>query len=450
MRSGLSFEGLKFWLAAACAPAFAGYAVSAGAMEKSGAAADSYQAEYSLPAEDLAEDSAEDEEDVFHPQEAESAAEIDYSKIKEYSIWLLGQVNSGKIQPGKELLYVSNLLASHYLISEEAAPFAGSRAFSSNEAQLAQAVWGMIDSASNATGFFIKTETESGPAQYFVTNFHVMRSKWANSGVFSLKLFLYQENGRMEIALIRRAFVSALHDLALLEMSEDIPGRALEIRKDPVSPHESVFSIGYPNRRLRKINQKLPFLGRPGLRLTEEAAALWFEIEKSPGLQGISGAPVFDQKGKAVAVYVGGTSERAIASASQNILKILAGEAGTDCSQFIDIKSCEEREIQNLERLAERGGQEAQIRLAFALKQDEDMEGFKQWLRAAAKENNKDAQRILANYYRYSYDSAFIGESAAAAIGQAFYWYLRYHLNFLWEARANGGAEDWEALMLSP
>ena len=66
-------------------------------------------------------------------------------------------------------------------------------------------------------------------------------------------------------------FASALYDLALLEMSEDFPSRRLELRTDPLSPYERVFSIGYPRGRLRKISQKQSFLTGSYLNLTGDS-----------------------------------------------------------------------------------------------------------------------------------------------------------------------------------
>ena len=57
--------------------------------------------------------------------------------------------------------------------------------------------------------------------------------------------------------------------------------------------------------------------------------------------------------------------------------------------------------------LATQGRQSAQIQLALLLRKDGDIEGFKQWLFAVAKENNDFAQRMLIGYYLFDPDPAF-------------------------------------------
>ncbi len=473
MKAGLKFRSLGLWLAMACALFAAGLAArcdlsySAGFAEEGAGAANKKPSQTEAPRPVKGYIRNKDYGKSPPPEAGSFIVKINSSEIKKYTDWMAGQIDSGKIQSLGELYYVSQILAAHYAIFESAAPSADSgdfSPFSPHEAQLAQAVWGIISNSSQTeeaagvsqgTGFFAKLEAESGPARYFVTNFHVIREQLAAGGVFSDKLFLYQDNGEMEIAVIQRVFISALYDLALLEISGRAPGRrGLEIRKEPVSPHELVFSIGYPNRRLRKISQKLPFLSRPQLNLRNGGSVVEFEVQTAAILQGMSGAPVFDQKGRVAAVFESGRPSLAIASASQNILKILSGKAGTDCAYFIDSKTCETKEIQNLERQAAEGHEAAIIQLAFVFKQNGDMEGFKQWLRAAATEqNSRFAQRVLLGYYARSPDPAFGGGGGSffAALKQVIYWHLRYKLNFLWEARAGrDGAEDWERLMLSP
>ena len=102
---------------------------------------------------------------------------------------------------------------------------------------------------------------------------------------------------------------------------------------------------------LEKTNQKAPFFGRPNSALTEEGVSLWIETEENPGGRS-SGSPFFDQKGRVLGVLYIATTQNgsfsdsyALASVSRNIQEVLEESAGTDCSQFIDVKSCVEREI---------------------------------------------------------------------------------------------------------
>ena len=384
-----------------------------------------------------------------------------FQKIREEAedcikTWAPDLVLSGKIQSEGGLSQALEALAALCAIRITGGPPEDSRGFSPQEALLAQAVWGTTDGASQGTGFFIEAETASGPARYFVTNFHIIRAQWAN-GADSSFIFLYQEDGRIETALIKRVFLSALHDLALLEMSENIPGGALKIRDSAVSPHEPVFSIGFRGSILKKTSQKQPLFGRPDLDLTEGGAVLWFEAEGKASRGGASGSPVFDQQGRVVAAVHKATSQNSSlgsfyvsASASRNIQKILAGELGSDCAHFIGRAACMEGEIKNLERMAARGRAAAQIELAYMLQEKGDIEGFKNWLHKAAEQNHGTAQKMLWGLYLAGPDPAFEGGRDGAEAGflsglrQAFYWYLRYRLNFLWEIRARAGAEDGE------
>ena len=377
--------------------------------------------------------------------------------------FLVDCVVSGKIQSIAELLRMQEtLLYLHRIRTRRGTPPTNLHSFSSHEASLSEVIWGIatggrLRGKKQGTGFFIEVETESGPAQYFVTNLHVIDSLWKdNKSVFSRKMLLFQENGKREMVVIRRAFVSALYDLAVLELSEDFPNGGLEIRTDTVSPYERVFSIGYPAGHLGKIDQVQSFFF--GSYLYPEEHTLVFKTE-SRTWGGGSGSPVFDQKGRVVGVaHSSGPSVPFVhrkhrASASRNIQKLLTRSIGVECSSHVlDTRNCMEKVINDLERVAAQGEVTVSLTPTYIFRDNnKDIERYyiersEKWLIEAAKANNWFAQIALAVHYLS--DPDLDSEEMDALIEEVFSWSLRtlrsYLLSPIQKFRAGSGAEGWE------
>lgn len=130
-----------------------------------------------------------------------------------------------------------------------------------------------------ATGFFI------GP-HHFITNFHVI-SSILNNSTNNTNIVLSQQ-GRSSVLKLKKVLaVSALYDLALLEIEEEVTN-FLSLRENPPEPSENLFLTAYPNRG------ELTKMRKTGDVIYEDSRRYDFPVNHS-SLSGASGSPVLDE-----------------------------------------------------------------------------------------------------------------------------------------------------------
>ncbi len=267
------------------------------------------------------------------------------------------------------------------------------------EKKSAKAIWNIITSEGNGTGFFISKNE-------LVTNFHVVDALIQNNIKNS---YLIQEGHSRTLEIKQIKHLSAQDDLAVLEIKDEVSDY-LKINEEIPQPDEYLFSIGYPDGQfsvIKKTSDIFPF----------DESSYSFFIDHS-NLPGASGSPLLNLKGEVVGVLRGGGENIAQATKVIRLENLLSEE----------IKSFENPEdhvahtIEQLKKAANQGNKEAQFQLGFdyyegvGVKQDYKEAVY--WFSKAAEQGNVDAQHNLGVMY-------YNGEGVAQDYKAAVQWYSK-------------------------
>ena len=271
-------------------------------------------------------------------------------------------------------------------------------------------VWKIEGFSTQGTGFFVSPNL-------FVTNFHII-SSMVEDLPFSLsqetdlnsksenlqEISLSQEGSSSVLKLKRIRRVSALYDLALLEIEGEV-SHYLELAEGdgPSVDFEKIISLSYPDGEFKII----------------EAIGDVFNIDhhtfiiftSKDYVGGASGSPILDESGKVVGVlYAKLWAGIEVFSVPVLHLKnLIRGKIGLDCSSYgVDIRKCVVKEQERLEEMAEKGNHSAQYQLSFMIyssnQKNDQLENSRHkreiyWLRKSAEGNNLQAQHSLGSIY---------------------------------------------------
>ena len=242
----------------------------------------------------------------------------------------------------------------------------------------------------HATGFFIGRN-------HFITNFHVI-SSMLREATDSTKIVLSQQ-GKKSILKVKGVLaVSALHDLALLEIEGNVTPY-LSLRENPPEPSEDLFLISYPNGKFTKMKKTENII-------YEDKQRYDFPVNHSY-LYGTSGSPVLDKKGKVVGIVFIANGNILSTRKTHYLREFIAENIGIKCVQTVSavyesFKGCIEKEIENLKEQAEQGFVYAQFILAryYGRTAKQNLEKALEWYEKAAEQGYAPAQEILAYMYQ--------------------------------------------------
>ena len=280
---------------------------------------------------------------------------------------------------------------------------ASSSAFPARSAQLEQAqqaVWRIDDSRLfSGTAFFVSPN-------HVVTNLHVIFDEAVSS------LSLRREGSKRRLSVERLVSVSALYDLALLEIKGSVPYLRLlqdlfsaegsvedsvpylQVRKEAVSDGEALVLLGYPNRVFG-----YTFKTSSLTDLKDDIYTNFF-VNRS-FLHGNSGGPVLDANKEVVGVVAQSTGHYVRMIKGSVLRKFIADDTGLSC-EGRDPRACMREEINNLQAMAQRGNRIAQYRLAVSydsMKVRHSISSVLKWLRLSAEQGDMFAQYNLGVMY---------------------------------------------------
>ena len=258
---------------------------------------------------------------------------------------------------------------------------------SESSLQLEDYVWEISKSLSTGTAFAV------GPNQ-FITNFHVIHPMLKDESA-SKQIFLSNHKGqRLQFAQLLN--INRVYDLALLETTEEVT-HYLNVTDVPVKANEELLVIGYPQRVLTKVK-------KTGKINYEDALSYMFPSNHSDCF-GVSGGPVFNEKGQLVGI---------VHEFYSNLLKVIKvkhleelmkkkGLGTLVCSDFSDIKTCFEREVENLKIQATQNEVFSQYHLAQMYSDGDEVEKnltlALYWYEQSALQGYSSAQSNLAQMY---------------------------------------------------
>ena len=242
----------------------------------------------------------------------------------------------------------------------------------------------------SATGFFIDQNT-------FVTTFHaVVKLKFPFN--IDVKKAIQRSKGpklgHIQITGVKQ--LSALHDLALLKTSEPVPEEF--ILKPGKLIGKNIYITGYPVDQLMRAHLH----HFSGMVIQKTAFRNLVNINSSrDSFQGLSGSPIFNEKGEVVGIVFREFSSSGLLLGIP-IKYALQLQKSPDLPN-IPVKDLIEHEIQQLRALARLGDSLAQIELGQMLlrgkvvKKNED-ESLR-WLERATTQNPKEALTFLVSWY---------------------------------------------------
>ena len=270
-----------------------------------------------------------------------------------------------------------------------------------------QSVWKISWSDSgitlSGTGFFVGEN-------HFITNFHIIYPMLKNIEHITLS----QKGNPTDLKVINILALSAIHDLALVEVKTKHFTNFLSLRESLPKPYEDLYVPAYLKNHFVNIK-------KTGNIFFYRASHLSFAVNHS-FLTGASGSPVIDEQGQVVAVSFEAIKNILFALSMSDLKKFIIGNTGLNCSHFINLKSCAEKEIENLKDLATAGSVEAQHKLAvmyyYGRETERDWDRAFQWWSKAAEQNYAPAQHNLALMY---YD----GKGIEKNWDRAFQWWSK-------------------------
>ena len=204
----------------------------------------------------------------------------------------------------------------------------------------------------NHSNYFMGTAFSIG-LNLFVTNFHVLEAMLEDEN--SIKNITLQQKGDVSHLTIKKVVaVSALYDLALFEIRQDVTNY-LNVSDSPIRPSEELFMLGYPQgdfKEMKKTGQAV-----------DNGYHYTFSVNHFP-LLGSSGSPVLNTKGQVVGVSSLLFVNMSSIVKSKHLKELIAGDTGLNCSDIIHLAMCIKQEIETLKKFAEQGDALAQYILA--------------------------------------------------------------------------------------
>ena len=270
------------------------------------------------------------------------------------------------------------------------------------------------------TGFFIDEKT-------IVTNFHVIsnfKSSFESplgeislsrikglSALHDLALLevttqLSIESPLGEISLSRIKGLSALHDLALLEVTTNFQVFPLEVGS---TEGHLAYSIGYPDGKWSVVNLQ---------NAEEEGGEIRASRDQSKHLGGLSGGPILDQQNKLIGIVYSSTAFMIFGTPTR-VLERLMTQSALPSNSFSELIKTE---IENLNVLAIEGDFKAQYRLGVfyfvGAGVRQDVVTARTWLLKSAEQGYAPSQ----TYVGYLYE---IGRGFIQSHSKAQEWYER-------------------------
>ena len=271
----------------------------------------------------------------------------------------------------------------------------------------------------HGTAFFISPNR-------FITNFHVLHDLLGKD-IPLRDITLSQEKGLVELKISRLLSVSAIYDLALVEIEGSV--------KDYLSLGESrslgkeLSVIGYVEDFLAKIRQikevtyedELSYLFAvdvKGIVRVSEGPVLDNQVSVlDTNIMGASGGPVLDHQGKVVGVVHSGFGNIVHSVNFESFKKFLAGEEGSTCSQPILPRSCFKEESEVIKKRAEEGDALAQYQIGRMDSYIErEPEVAIHWLQESANSDIHQAQNDLGLNYFYGHNGVAMDLGLAFAL----------------------------------
>ena len=233
----------------------------------------------------------------------------------------------------------------------------------------------------SGTGFFVGEN-------HFITNFHVIYPMLKNIEHITLS----QRGNPTNLKVTNILALSAAYDLALVEVETKHFTNFLSLRESLPKPYEDLYVPAYPKNHFVNIK-------KTGNIFFHGTSHLSFAVNHS-SLPGISGSPVLDEQGQVVGVSFGAIHNILLALSMGDLKEFIIGNTGSNCSHFINLRSCAEKEIENLKDLATAGFVEAQHKLALLYydgrRIEKNLDKAFQWLSKAAEQAYAPAQYQLA------------------------------------------------------
>lgn len=229
------------------------------------------------------------------------------------------------------------------------------------------------------TGFFTTP-------QQFLTNFHVVENA---QNVGDITLSQPQEKQNRPIHINQALTLSAENDLALLEFSPPV-STYLPLRDTPIQTDETVFISGYPGGNFSEMES---IGGVKNFKYFNH-----IPVNYHDPLEGISGSPVFDQKGQAVSV-VSAVGRSHVHTIDLRHIQNLLNNASRDSYKNYYQESVQE-EIKKLIKRAQAGHPHAQYIAGHRLLLEGNISSGLFWLTRSAEQGHIQAQyQIGVAYY---------------------------------------------------
>ena len=263
-----------------------------------------------------------------------------------------------------------------------------------------RSVWEVHTPYGAGTGFFVDKK-------FLVTNLHIVFDTIEKNTIKDISL---SQEGNPSVSKIKKVrAISALHDLILMET--DMALNHLRLRDHPPKLSEPLFVPAYAGA-FKTINTM-------GNTFHKNSYFHAFPTN-SLDIHGASGAPILDEQGLVVGLVFAGTHNILHAVKINHLEEFITGKIGSNCSDFINVKSCIIKEMENLTKLAERGHPPAQYQLAEnhynGKGTDKNFEQAFEWFEKAALQDFTPAQYNLAVLYDKARGTKENPE-------QAFHWY---------------------------
>ena len=207
-------------------------------------------------------------------------------------------------------------------------------------------IWRIDNSIKEGSGFFIGRNL-------FVTNDHVVSGMLKTGPVEDM--VLSQDGNPDTLKINRIVALSVFYDLALLETNKEV-ANYLTLREIPLESDEPLFVSSYPSGFFKRMRKTAPVI-------YENERSYAFPVDYSY-LAGASGGPVLDETGQVTGVLSQRSDNVSIAIKPNHLREFIARNIGENCLKFPDPKTCIDKDIENLKKLAEEGSPYAQYVLS--------------------------------------------------------------------------------------